>query len=328
MFFDLAGIYKSLILKRPKIVCLIITLITLFFASHIPNFRLDASSDTLVLENDSALKFYRKIKQQYGSDDFLIMTYTPNKPLFDDQTIEELSQLTQKLSNIEQISSIINILNVPLIKSPPISLKSLADHIPTLSDPTINKALAKKELINSPLFKNLLISSDSKTTALLLNIKPDIKYEALQKQRSELKQALIDEPSNKTYVQQLKILNASYFDHAKAMQNTEAKLILDVRAIMQSYSNKAQLHLGGVPMIAADSIAFIRHDLINFGFIVVLFILITLAIAFARVRWVVLPLFCCIVSGINMMGLLALVDWPVTVVSSNFISLMLILNGS
>jgi len=328
MFFDLASIYKNSILNKPKLVCFIILLMTTFFASHIPDFRLDASGDTLVLENDNALKFYREIKQQYGSDDFLIMTYTPKKDLFDQTTIDDLVLMSEQLTKINQLESIISILNVPLINSPPVTLKSLVDHIPTLLDPNVNKNLAKKELLLSPLFKNLLISSDSKTTALLLYIKPDTDYQLLQQKRSTLQHTLLAEPNNKIAKKQLTHINTLYSAHLKSMQNLQAKLITDVRNVMSSHSENAQLHLGGVPMITSDSIAFIRHDLINFGFIVILFILVTLAIAFARVRWVVLPLVCCIVSGVNMVGFLGLVDWPVTVVSSNFISLMLILTLS
>ena len=228
--------------------------------------------------------------------------------------------MSEQLSKINQLESIISILNVPLINSPPVTLKSLVDHIPTLVDPNINKNLAKTELLLSPLFKNLLISSDSKTTALLLYIKPDSDYHLLQQKRSALQQTILSEPTNEVAKKQLTNINTLYSAHLKSMQNQQAQLITDVRNVMSSHSDNAQLHLGGLPMITSDSIAFIRHDLINFGFIVVLFILVTLAIAFARVRWVVLPLLCCIVSGVNMVGFLGLVDWPVTVVSSNFIS--------
>ncbi|PAJ73987.1 transporter [Pseudoalteromonas sp. NBT06-2] len=328
MFFDLAGIYKNSILNKPKVVCFIIFLMTVFFASHIPNFRLDASSDTLVLENDNALKFYREIKQQYGSDDFLIMTYTPKNDLFAQSTIDDLIKMSERLMKVNQLESIISVLNVPLINSPPVTLKSLVDHIPTLLDPNINKNLAKKELLISPLFKNLLISSDSKTTALLLYIKPDKANQLLQQKRIYLKKNIQEEPSSNVIKKQLNNINTLYSAHLKVMQNKQAQLITDVRQIMALHSDNAQLHLGGVPMITSDSIAFIRHDLINFGLVVVLFILLTLSIAFAKVRWVVLPLLCCIVSGIIMVGFLGLVDWPVTIVSSNFISLMLILTLS
>jgi predicted RND superfamily exporter protein len=236
--------------------------------------------------------------------------------------------MSDELAQIPQLDSIISILTVPLINSPPVTLKSLQNHIPTLLDPKTNINMAKKELLISPLFKNLLISSNSKTTAFLLYIKPDADYQILQTKRAQLQQQIQEDPLKKKYQKQFKIINSLYSNHLKVMQKKQATLIEDVRTVMQKHSPVAQLHLGGVPMITSDSIAFIRHDLINFGFIVVLFIIVTLAIAFARVRWVVLPLLCCIVSGINMVGFLGFVNWPVTVVSSNFISLMLILTLS
>ncbi len=325
MLSTLIHTYSRFILQQPKLICGLVAFITLLFATQIVNFRLDASGDTLVLENDTALNFYREIKKRYGSDDFLIMTYTPDKPLFDDSSLKTLEDLSLDLTKVPGLESIISILNVPLIDSPPVTLLSLKDHIPTLLSNSTDKVRAKQELITSPLYKNLLISGNADTTAILLYIKPDAEFLKLQKQRAQLKDTAETTP---LVEQELKKLNKKYSKYLKTSQKLQGELISNVRKVMKSYSNQGTLHLGGVPMITADSISFIHHDLINFGLVVVLFIIVTLAIAFSRLRWVVLPLLCCIVSGIVMVGFLGFADWPVTVVSSNFISLMLILTLS
>jgi len=327
-----SNLYQRLILRHPKSVCIIILAICLFFISQIPKFSLDASSDTLVLENDTALKFYREIKNKYGSDDFLIMTYSPKKDLFDEHTLQQLVTISEQVIALNGVESIISILTVPLINSPRISVALLEQETPTLLSKRTDQQLAKQELLTSPLYQNLLISADSKTTAFLIFLNKDEKYQSLITKRSKLTLALEDSALTKQEKVKLKQaqkqLNNEVTNHNKINQLQQSELISGVRNIMTQYQKFGPLHLGGVPMITADSIAFIRHDLLNFGLVVLLFIIITLAIAFSRLAWVVLPLFICMITGAVMVGVLGLLNWPVTVVSSNFVSLMLILTLS
>ncbi|NQY65574.1 MAG: MMPL family transporter [Alteromonadaceae bacterium] len=300
--------------------------------SQISNFRLDASGDTLVLENDADLNFYREIKKKYGSDDFLITTFSPDKNLFNDDSIEQLISLSDLLNKIDGIESVISILSVPLINSPAVSVDSLQKETPTMLSKQTNRNLAKQELLDSPIYRDLLISTDGKTTALLLYVNKDDKYLQLLSQRDALRLSIKDEQTPDQQIQsdkqKLKTINLAFTRHVNDMQKQQAKLISDVRQVVNQFKQYGVLHLGGVPMITADSIAFIQHDLINFGLVVILFIIATLAIAFSRLRWVILPLVTCVITGGVMIGLLGLLNWPVTVVSSNFISLMLILTLS
>ena len=79
-------------------------------------------------------------------------------------------------------------------------------------------------------------------------------------------------------------------------------------------------------MIADDMMSFIKSDIIVFGFGVLVFIIFTLWMIFRNIRWVLIPLLGCATSVIIMIGLLGFIGWKVTVISSNFIALMLILN--
>jgi hypothetical protein len=97
---------------------------------------------------------------------------------------------------------------------------------------------------------------------------------------------------------------------------------------MKRHEGAAQLHLAGVPLIVADSIRFIRHDLVAFGAGVLVLLVVILAVAFRKARWIMLPLLNCGITGIIMIGFLGLVHWPVTVVSANFPSLLLIVTLS
>lgn len=328
MMTNFGNLYKRYILSHPKLVCLVVLIVSLLFIFQIPNFRLDASSDTLVLENDADLRFYREIKKLYGSDDFLIMTFSPHKDLFADETLKQLQLLSEDIKKVAGIEAMISILTVPLINSPAISADRLQQETPTLLSARTEMKLAKMELLSSPIYRNLLISSSSKTTALLIYLKQDEKYQTLKLDRDELKLLLKAQPLSLKLRKDLASKDRKLTRYINKNQDQQAALIENVRQVMSKFSPYGKLHLGGVPMITADSIAFIHHDLTTLGFVVLLFIIIILAIAFSRLKWVALPLITCFMTGAVMVGLLALLNWPVTVVSSNFLSLILILTLS
>ncbi len=289
---------------------------------------MDASSETLVLERDKALSYYRNIKQQYGNDEFLVITYSPQQPLFNEAVLSDIALLQQRLGELSGVSSVVSILTVPLIQSPPMTLSEVAQNVITLQSPNVDVLLAEQELTSSPLYRNLLISEDASTTAMQINLALDSEYEALQKQRDALYQ---QEPDSGFNIAQRKQLNQLQQRIKKANTRrveAQAALIDDVRSIMDKHRANATLFLGGVPMIAADSVAFISNDLVVFGAGVLIFLILTLVIIFHQIRWVVIPLLICSLACVSMLGILGWLDWPVTVVSSNFISLMLIITLS
>lgn len=324
----LINYYFHLILHKPRFILLFITILVLFFAWYSFDFRLDASPDSLVLENDQALKFYRVIEARYGSDDFLLITYTPEDDLFSDRVKKDIRELSNKLKTIQRVESVITILDVPLIESPPVTLSDIQKKILTLESKESNQQLAKKELLNSPLYKNLLISGDGKMTAIQVKFKRDKNYHQLLEQRNFLREKQLE--SNLTANEKQKLITVSkQFDRYNAsLQKQQSHDIIQVRKIMQQHREHASLFLGGLPMIASDSIDFIRHDLMTFGIGVLVFLVLLLAIIFQQPRWIFLPMLSCGVAGMVMIGFLGWVDWPVTVVSSNFISLMLIITLS
>jgi len=324
----LTQLYDNLILKRPVYPVFVCVLITLLFATYIPDFKLDASADSLVLENDTALKYYRSVKARYGSDDFLIITYTPEKDLFSDAVLRDIAKLRDDIRKLSRVDTVVSILDVPLTQSPPVTLTELSNEIRTLETLGINKQLARRELLTSPLYSNMLISPDANTTAIQVNFKRDKIYHTLLNRRNELREKQLAEKLDEHVKQQLDEISKEFKNYNYSLQDQEKQLINDIRKLMDTHREEARLHLGGVPMIAADSIDFIQNDMKTFGVGVVVFILLILAVAFRKLRWIILPMLTCIMSGIIMIGLLGLLDWRVTVVSSNFISLMLIINLS
>ena len=320
--------YFNLILHRPYLILVLLAMLVVFFAWQSTHFRMDASSDSLVLENDQSLKFYRAIEARYGSNDFLVITYTPEEDIFSDKVKKDLRQLSDSLKTIERVESVITILDVPLIDSPPVTLSDLQEKILTLESPETDQTLAREEMLNSPLYKNLLISSQGKTTAIQVNFIRDDTYHELLDRRNQLREKRLENNLTGAEKNELKTVSKQ-FDHYNTERQAQESLdIVRVRQIMDTHRDNAKLFLGGLPMITSDSIDFIRHDLMTFGIGVLVFLIILLVIIFRQPRWIILPMLTCGVAGLFMTGFLGLVDWPVSVVSSNFISLMLIITLS
>jgi predicted RND superfamily exporter protein len=320
--------YDRLILRHPVIILLLTAIVASFFAYHARNFRLDASADSLVLKDDPALQTYRTIRARYGSDDFLVLTYAPKQNLFKQATLTELRALRDQLAHLQGVASVVSILDMPLIRSPPVTLSQLAESVPTLENPKTDKALAQKELRTSPLYRNLLISPDGTTTALKINVRSDETYSRLLHRRNELRNKRQHGALSSEERAELARVSQRFSVTNSEHQARLRKLIGEVRAIKDEYGGTTTLHLAGVPLIIADSISFIRHDLVTFGIGVLAFLIVILAVAFRKPRWIALPLLTCLSTGIIMIGFLGLLDWPVTVISANFPSLLLIVTLS
>ena len=321
---SLLPFYDKQVLSRPFLTLMLVVLVTSFFAWYIQNFKLDISADSLVLENDKDLLYYRSINARYGSDDYLIVTYTPKADLFSEQSIDDIQKLSDSLSAIERVDSVISILNVPLISSPPMDLQEIQENIRTLRDPETDQELARHELSTSSLYKNRLVGEEADTTALQVNFKRDPVYIELRDKRDALREKQLISPLMPSEAAELEALTAEFKRHTEALMAQEAKDIAEIRTILDQHRDKAEVHLGGVPMIVADMMDFVRHDLQVFSLAVIAILVTILAVIFGQLHWVLLPLLTATIASIISIGFLGLVEWRITVVSSNFIALLLI----
>ena len=321
----LTSTYNLLVLRYPLATLVALTFVIVYFLMHIPRFELDASAESLVLENDSSLKYYRGIRERYGSDDFLIVTYSPEKELFSSEALANIKRLREELAQLEQVASVTSMLDVPLVESPPMTLAEISRKARTLESDDVDIVLAEREMRQSPLYRNLLVNTQGDTTALQVNLVTNQKLLDLIDNREKLYEKAKTIPDSKQRLTELS--DQIKIENIVQKQKTE-QTIIEVRKIMDGHRADATLFLGGVPMIASDSIGFIRNDLEIFGVGVVAFILIILLVSFKSVRWVILPLAVCLTSALTMVGYLGWAQWPVTVVSSNFISLLLIITLS
>ncbi len=324
MISQIKNYYFKLTLERPKIIGLTVVFLLLLAAWYAQDFKLDASSDSLVLENDQDLRFYRAVRARYGSDDFLIVTLQPNVDLFSKQSLSTIRSMRDELAALDRVESVLSILDVPLINSPRVSVSELQKETRTLETKGMDIDLARKEFRESPLYRSLLTSLDEKTTALLVYLKHDQTLTDLQKQRDQIweKQMSSQLTAEESHI--LEEITAEIRRQNTRLQSQLQGDIASVREILQKYQDRGEIHLGGVPMIASDMIDFIDSDIWMFGIGVTVFLIVLLTIAFKQPRWVLVPMLICVAAAILMVGFLGLVDWRVTVVSSNFMSLLLI----
>ena len=323
-----AAILDRYVLDRPWLALALIAAATVALAVFVPRFELDASADSLLLEQDTDLRYYRSVVARYGSDNYLVVTYTARRDLFSATTLADLKQLRDELFAMKRVKQVISMLDVPLIETPGTSLATLQKLVPTLESPAAAPERARAELLKSPIYSNLLVSLDGDTTALLVRFRENEEYVGLQAERDRLREKMLNRRLDPEEKRAKDVMTERINELSRTMKDEEQADIAQVREILAGHAEYAEIHLGGVPMIVSDMIDYIRHDIVVFGTGILLFLTVLLAIIFGRLRWVVIALLCCVVSVLMMVGLLGLLQWRVTVVSSNFVALMLIFSLS
>ena len=329
IFDKVINFYDYFTIERPFLLLSLALLIISFFSLSIKDFKMDASADSLVLENDQALKYYRATSSRYSTEDFVVITFKPNDGIYNKKSLEMLDSLSKDLQdNIPDISSVLTILDVPLLNSPKIGFTDLAKEQRTLRTKNIDLELVKKEFATSPLYKNLLMSEDSTTTVLVVNFTKDNEYFKLLNQRNDLREIRLTRQLTESEKKSLKKAEKQFKDYSATHAIKEKKNIKKIRKVIEKYKSNASMFLGGVPMITSDMTDFIAQDVKKFGLGVFIFLVLILFIIFKSIRWIFIPLFGCIISVIFVSGLAGFIDWRITVISSNFAAILLIITMS
>tara|TARA_B100001248_G_scaffold244706_1_gene213968 strand:+ start:733 stop:3210 length:2478 start_codon:yes stop_codon:yes gene_type:complete len=319
-------IYKKFIVDFSKFTILLLIGIIIFSLYQAKNFNLDASSDALLLEGDEDLKYLREINERYGSKEFLVLTYTPVSSFIEKETILNLQLLKSKIEKLTWVDNVITVIDVPLLKSTDENLMDRLNNYKTLSYPEIDRKRGFEEILNSPIYKNYVISEDGKTSGIVVYLKKDKRLAEYLKIKDKYFNQIKDTGLSKEERVNYKKFLEEYEDYKNLYNIRNHQNINEIRDVINKYGENAKIHLGGIPMIADDMMSFIKSDIIVFGIGVFIFIILTLWLIFKNLKWVAMPLIGCATSVIIMIGLLGLLGWKVTVISSNFIALMLILN--
>jgi predicted RND superfamily exporter protein len=319
---------ERVLLGRPGLTLSVLLLLTAIAGYFATDFHLDASADSLLLENDPDLRYYRGIRARYGSDDYLIVTFSPQESLFSDPVLGELEKMRDEIRVIPGVESVTTILDVPLVASPPATLEALQSEVPSLLSPGTDRALARRELTDGELYRQLLMSTDERTTALLVQLSLDAEYQSLLASRDRLRELDLTGELDAAGEREIELLSERILTRRETVTAAQHETLDAVRRILDRYRRGAEIRVGGIPMIVDDMLDYILRDVIVFGAGIVSFLTLLLFLVFRRPRWVLLSMGCCFASVLLMLGLLSLMRWPLTVVSANLVALMLIFSLS
>lgn len=321
-------IYDTLIFKYPFLFLILSSLFVGYLSYNAKDMQIDASAETLLLEDDEDLKFFRESFKKYENSNFLIVTFSPKKNLLDDETLEIIKNISDDFTKVENIEKVDSILTVPLLQSPIRPISDLVAGVDSLSSKEFDKSLVEKEFLNSPLYKNALVSADFKTTALILHLKNDEKYFEFISKRENLLEKQNIEDLNQEQKEELEKNNLEFKEYRANSRVKDSKNIEEIRNIIKNYEGDAKIFLGGVSMIANDAVHFVKNDLLIYGVSLVFIFIFVLYYIFGNFRWVFIVLFICFISILSTAGILGIFNWEVTVISSNFVALQLIITMS
>jgi predicted RND superfamily exporter protein len=330
---NLISKYSIFVIKNPLIILSAVFLVILIASQGITNFKLDASSDALVLEGDESLKTYRENEKEFGDSSFLIVTFKPEFELFSYQSLNQLSQIEESLSKLDGVDSVLSLLDAPIFFQPKVGLTEVADNLKDLTTEGIDLSKAKQEIINNPIYRDLIISKDGSTTAMQIVLRGNDEYDSLITDRYRILDTLKSkEPitnESKTILQNdLDSINKRISELNNNESNFNSSLVSEIRSILDVHRNNATLYLGGPAMITSDMMEYIRSDLVVFGIAVASVFAVMLFLFFGNIWFVILPISNAFLTTFVTAGFLGYMDWKISVVSSNFIALLLILTIS
>tara|TARA_Y100001933_G_scaffold157410_1_gene155780 strand:- start:399 stop:2870 length:2472 start_codon:yes stop_codon:yes gene_type:complete len=329
----LARVYLRL-LDFPRVLLAALLAVMAVAGWYAAQFSFDASSDTLVVQGDPELATYLRVSETFGGDEFLLMTFRPDQgDALTPDNLDTLAALEADLEGVDGVSDVFSILDAPLLQSPPVPVSELAEGFNTLRAPDVDRDLAREELTGSPFFRNLLITEDASTSALRIGLALDGELLAVDRERAALRtrQRALEADGGRLPAeaqQRLATLESRHDALREDYVTARQRVIAEVRTIRDRYEPAGTLHIGGVPMIAADMVTFVKNDLAIFGTSVVVLIMAVLFSFFRSVRWTLLPILTSAVTVLLTIGVLGAVEKPATVVSSNFVALLAIITIS
>ena len=324
----LSKLYRKLILRYPLSVLILLISSILIFGINVANLEIDASAETILLDDDKDLAFSRTITKRFETSDFLILAYKPKQNLLSKESLQTLTHISDDLEKLPNVESVSSLINVPLFFSPIREMDDLINETRTLENSDINLSLAKQEFLTSPLYKDSLVNKDFTISSILIHLYDNPEYFTLLEKRNLLLQKQKVSSISKEEKQALHDVNIAFKVHRDKLRILENNNIKEIRSLISKYQNEATFFLGGVQMISNDMVGFVKNDLLIYGSILVLLLILVLGIIFKKPRWVVLPILICTLSVIAITSSLGFFGWEITVISSNFIALQLIITIS
>ena len=305
--------------RQYKIFLIILSLLIIsFFSYYIKNFKLDASSDTLILQNDQSFEYFNYYNKIFPSKNFLVLAIKADNKI-DIQYINEINNIKKKLESIEGVESVFSINDVPILFLNNTKLSDLdPDSIETINNSEYELEKILDEFSTNPLYVNQIINSEKTITSVIINLIKDEEFYNLKELKNN-SQGNYDE---------LSLIKNNYREAKENYNLKRNKLIQNIRQTLKKEDINYQYFLGGIDMIADDTLNYIKNDIIVFSVSVIIFIFVVLFLIFKRFKWVIIPILSSLYAIVIMIGLIGFLNWEITAISSNFISLMLILSIS
>ena len=316
----------KVILKKPIVTLILILAVVAGLSTNIQYINIDASPDSLLLDSDPDLEFYREVHREYGSDEYIIVGYQPNKDLYQQETINFIQELTEELKTAPGISGVNSITNVPLLQQSRSQGEDGVSAFQNLTNQNVDVSSAAKEFATSPIYSSNLVSLDTRSTAIKVDIQKNQELVSLIQQKYILLDQLNDttNASNLALSNQLDDINTQ-IPLQRAIINQRYKDALeDIRSTLSDYHDHGKFYLAGAPLIANDIKIFINNDVRVFGISMIAIMFIVLFLFFRRLSWVLLSLVCAFLNVLMVSGLIGLFGLQLTIISSNFVALLII----
>lgn len=314
------------LLKKPIISLILILAVIAGLSINILKINVDASPDSLLLESDPDLEFYREVHREYGSDEYIIVGYQPKEDLYSEETISFIQKLSEELNAAPGVSNVNSITNVPLLQQPRSQGDDGVSTFRDLTHPDVDISSAKKEFSISPIYSSNIVSLDTSSTAIKVDIEKNHELVKLIHDKYGLLDQLKNEANknNPDILKQIEIIN-SQIPIQRAIINDRYKLALDeIRETISNYQDKGNFYLAGAPLIANDIKLFINSDIRVFGISMLAIMVFVLFLFFRSLTWVLLSLVCAVLNVVLVSSLIGLFGLQLTIISSNFVALLII----
>ncbi len=324
MFTSIVNLIARFSTRYPYIVIIFMLALVATASLQINKLNIDASPDSLMLESDPDLKYYREVHRHYGTDEYIIVGYKPNASLLDEETIDLLENITNKFEQIEGVSGVTALSNVPLLLQLEEDEETGATKFSNLLSPEVDKEKARLEFASSPIYVSNLVSNDLTTTAIKVDIQKNQKLVDLLQQKYLFLDKQKSSSLNQEDSLELETIRKDIYEQRQAINERYKTVLASIRNTLMEYEDSGEFYLAGAPLIGNDMKVFVVQDIEVFGIAIIVIMVLVLFIFFRKPAWIFLALVCAVLNVLLVSGITALLDFQLTIISSNFVALLII----
>ena len=324
MFQNIVNALTTLITRKPIVILVLMLALVAACSVYIKNLNIDASPDSLMLESDPDLKYYREIHRHYGTDEYIIVGFKPNGELLEKETISFIQDISNQFREITGVSGVTSLSNVPLLLQLKEDEKTGQTTFANLLTPKVDINKAEQEFTSSPIYVNNLVSQDLSTTAIKVDIQKNQKLVKLIEHRYTLLEKQESNEQDAQVLTELELSRDEISQERQVINQRYKEVLAEVRAMLSSANDKGEFYLAGAPLIGNDMKVYVVQDIRTFGIAILGIMVVVLFIFFRKPAWIFLALICAVLNVLLVAGLASLLGFQLTIISSNFVALLII----